>query len=102
MIKWHSAVNLYRQLNVHIRFPVVLNTFFAVLSINSHDTTQTFRKHRSLLKSSMHCIGDTHFKGNAAFVHDEQRDVCKKIVDMHITKGKQRAARIAVSTDIRC
>ena len=30
------------------------------------------------------------------------KGICTKIVDRHITKGKPRAARFAVSTDVRC
>ena len=46
----------------------------------------------------MHCIGDNHLKGIAAFVHDEEY----KIVDRYITKGKPRAAGFGVSSDVRC
>ena len=49
----------------------------------------------------MHCISDAHSEEIAAVVRDEQRNICKT-EDRHITKGKPRAARFAVSTDARC
>ena len=33
---------------------------------------------------------------------NKNREIYTKIVDRHITKGKPRAARFAISTDVHC
>ena len=103
MILWQNGILLW---NVIIKLMFIFLVLFtkclqSVLSKYSYDTTHTCRKLRSLLKPCMHCIDDTHVK-ELLPLFMTNKGICTKIVDRHITRSKPRAARFAVSTDVRC